>query len=191
MKNKNSPILNPYYVTGFSDGESCFHVSVGKSSKYKSGFYVNPGFKIGLHKKDQRLLELIQSFWGGIGNITKQKDNAVQYRVLSIKDLAVIINHFDQYPLISQKQTDYILFKQICELIKNKEHLTLEGFEKIVTLKASMNLGLSEVLKAAFPNTIAISNPKVITSKTRDPNGLAGYFWRVKGAFLLKFQKVV
>jgi hypothetical protein len=53
---------------------------IGKSSRYKSGLFVNPGFSIGLHKKDQALLELIQSTWGGVGKITKQ-------RVLSIKDL--------------------------------------------------------------------------------------------------------
>lgn len=38
--------LNPYYVSGFLDGESCFHLAIGKNSKYKSGYYVNPGFSI-------------------------------------------------------------------------------------------------------------------------------------------------
>jgi hypothetical protein len=31
------PQLNPYYVTGFSDGESSFIVSISKSNEYKSG----------------------------------------------------------------------------------------------------------------------------------------------------------
>ena len=32
-----------------------------------------------------------------------------------------------------------------------KEHLTNEGLLKIVAIKASMNLGLSDDLKVAFP----------------------------------------
>nr|YP_009568447.1 hypothetical protein [Drechslerella brochopaga]QBL02528.1 hypothetical protein [Drechslerella brochopaga] len=37
--------------------EACFHLSIGKNSKYKIGYYVNPGFSIGLHKKILSLLE--------------------------------------------------------------------------------------------------------------------------------------
>lgn len=33
----------------------------------------------------------------------------------------------------------------------SKEHLTCEGLQKILSLKASMNNGLPEKLKAAFP----------------------------------------
>ena len=37
------------------------------------------------------------------------------------------------------------------ELIERGEHLTLEGLRLIVALKASMNQGLSDELKLAFP----------------------------------------
>jgi len=86
MENVNNLTgLNPYFVTGFSDAEACFHLSIGKNSKYKSGYYVNPGYSIGLHKKDLSLLEKIQSYFGGIGNISKQKENSVQFRVFLSK----------------------------------------------------------------------------------------------------------
>ena len=58
------------------------------------------------------------------------KWDAVKYQVSSIKDLAVIIEHFDKYPLITQKWSDYELFKQAVELIKRKEHLRVEGFKQ-------------------------------------------------------------
>jgi hypothetical protein len=37
--------------------------------------------------------------------------------------------------------------------VLKKEHLTIEGLQKIINIKASMNLGLSgrSSLKAAFP----------------------------------------
>jgi len=82
----------------------------------------------------------------------------------------VIINHFDKYPLITQKRADYELFKQAVELMEQKEHLTPEGLAKIVALKASMNTGLSEELKAAFPEILPVSRPSVLNSKIKDPH---------------------
>jgi hypothetical protein len=73
----------------------------------------------------------------GVGNITKQGKDMIQYRVSSVKDLQVIIDHFDKYPLITQKLADYILFKQAFELVKRKEHITTIGLNQIVAIKAS------------------------------------------------------
>ena len=54
--------------------------------------------------------------------------------------------------------------------MKNKEHLTMEGLEKIVNLRASMNKGLSNELKVTFPNTIPVQRPLVTNQKIKDPN---------------------
>ena len=56
------------------------------------------------------------------------------YYVQSIKDLDVILNHFDKYPLITKKHADYLLFKMAIDLIKNKEHLNQEGLRKLIAL---------------------------------------------------------
>lgn len=74
----------------------------------------------------------------GVGEIFKSEQN-IRYVVSSLSDLAVIIDHFDKYPLITQKLADYLLFKKGVDLIKEKEHLTMEGLRKIVAIKASMN----------------------------------------------------
>ena len=54
--------LNPWWVTGFVDGEGCFTVSVIEYKKYKIGWTVKPSFKIGLHAKDKAVLEGIKNF---------------------------------------------------------------------------------------------------------------------------------
>jgi hypothetical protein len=41
------------------------------------------------------------------------------------------------------------------------EHLTKEGLEKIVCIKASMNKGLSEQLKTLFKSVIPVERPEV------------------------------
>lgn len=102
-----------------------------------------------MHENDRALLELIKTSLG-VGSITKQGPKSIQYRVTSIKDLKVIISHFDKYPLMTNKWADFELFKQAVELIERGEHLTTEGLKKLVSIKASMNRGLSDKLKTKF-----------------------------------------
>jgi hypothetical protein len=116
------------------------------------------------------VLELIKSYFGETGNILKQGKDSVQYRVASLKDLTnVIIPHFNKYPLITQKKADFILFKKVVDLMNNKEHLTLEGLQKIIAFKASLNLGLSDELKGAFPDIVPIERSLVQDQKILDP----------------------
>lgn len=102
-------------------------------------------FSIGLHEKDILLLYKLQSFFG-VGTIRRYKSKSmVNYTVASQKELIeVIIPHFLKYPLLTQKRADFLLFKSIVELMITKDHLTLEGLKKILSLKAVMNKGLSE-----------------------------------------------
>jgi len=147
FNNKNSYYLHSYYITGFIDGEGCFSISMYKDSRMYKGWQVKLIFSINLHSKDKKILEAIQRTLE-VGKIYKSGKDSVQYRVSYLKKfINIIINHLDKYPLITQKLADYILFKKYIELIKNKEHLILDGLLKIVNLKASLNLGLSEKIK--------------------------------------------
>ena len=81
--------------------------------------------------------------------------------VRSLIDLNLIVNHFERYPLLTKKREDFLLFAQIVSLMnKKKKHLTLSGLHEIISLKASMNLGLSTLLKDAFPDITPAIRPK-------------------------------
>ena len=54
--------------------------------------------------------------------------------------------------------------------MKAGQHLQTEGLQDIVNLRASINLGLSEDLKTAFPNTIPVIIP-CIPLTNLIPNG--------------------
>jgi hypothetical protein len=112
-----------------------------------------------MHEKDRVLIQSIQYFFGGIGYVSKVNNiSTVEFRVSTLKDLVdVILPHFDNYPLITKKHLDYLLFKQIVLLMLNKEHNILEGIQKIVNIRASLNTGLSKDLKEAFPLTIPVT----------------------------------
>ena len=151
--------LAPWFITGLFDAESSFVVTLLKNSKYKTGWNVQARVQIKMHEKDRALIQAIQYFLGGIGYVSKpNKASTVEFRVSTLKDLVnVILPHFDKYPLKTKKRTDYLLFKQIVKLMLNEEHRTLEGTQKIINIRASLNTGLSEDLKKAFPKWKAVS----------------------------------
>ena len=103
--------INAWFITGFADGESSFIISVVRSNKNKTGWSVKPKFQLALHNKDAGLLIEIQKYFG-VGRIYKNGADSYQFRVESIKELKILINHFDSYGLITQKWSDYQLFKQ-------------------------------------------------------------------------------
>lgn len=185
--NDQSNLLQPYFVTGFSDGEACFFIKISPANKMKTSWKVNLRFVITLHIKDISLLESILTFFG-VGYITKSETRSVvQYQVSSIKDFETIINHFDLYPLITQKWSDYKLFKQAFLLVKSKTHLNPEGLKQIVSIKASMNRGLSDGLKTDFPDTIPAPRPKVVDQTIHDPEWMTGFI-SAEGCFFVDIR---
>jgi hypothetical protein len=84
---EDSCTLDPYFVTGFADGEGTFSVSISptrlkKNSKFKTGWTsrVAPVFKISLHIRDLSLLKRYPKFLGGVGSISvSETSDVVQY----------------------------------------------------------------------------------------------------------------
>ena len=155
-------IVNPAVWSGLIDGEGSFSVIVDKNKVRKLGWRVQLKFQIGLHTKDFNLLCLLQQHLGGIGSIhSAQNRDIVNYSIDSIKDLNNLIFHLEKYPLLTQKAADFLLFKKAVELVNNKAHLTVEGIKKIVNIKASMNLGLSDMLISEFAKYIPVERPVI------------------------------
>jgi hypothetical protein len=205
--------LDPWFVTGFSDAEGCFMITIRENPGCNLGWAVVAAFQISLHVKDKAILNAIEAFFGGIGQ-NKQGKNKWTFVVSSLKDIQKIVEHFDTYPLITQKYGDYLLFREAVTLIQRKEHLTLdparpilknkkiiknnfstdaagsrsEGLEKIVAIKASMNLGLSKKLQEAFPNIYPKGRLLVHTPKIPNPFWIAG-FTSGEGCFFFNLGK--
>jgi len=122
-----------------------------------------------MHEKDMDLLIKLQNFFG-VGTITKHGPTAIQYKVTSIKDMLVIITHCTKFPLITHKSIDFLLFKNAYELVMAKLHLTGAGFKKILSIRASLNLGLTDKLKLAFPNVVPATIPTIENCNIQNPN---------------------
>lgn len=119
---------------------------MSKDETRKIGWRVELKFQLGLHTKDLNLLYQLQQYLGGIGTIyLAQNRERVSYSISSIENLNKLIIHFEKYPLLTQKAADLLLFKQALKLVNNRAHLTVEGLNELINIKASMNFGLSEM----------------------------------------------
>ena len=167
--------LSPWFITGFTDAEGCFSISIYKDPTRSIGWRVTAEFLIGIHKRDVELLNQIQDYLGGIGRIGKFAKDAYALRVNTIGQMVKVIHHFDKYPLISQKHADYLIWREIIMMMQRKEHITQEGLLSILRMRASLNLGLSEALKIAFPNIIPALRPIVVNIAIPHGEWLAGF----------------
>jgi hypothetical protein len=59
--------------------------------------------------------------------------------------------------------------------MEQKDHLTVEGLQNIVNIRASLNKGLTDVLMNNFPNTIPVVKPSVALPEIIDPHWLLGF----------------
>lgn len=61
------------------------------------------------------------------------------------------------------------MFSRVVGIMKSGDHLNLKGFQEIVNIRASLNLGLSDKLKAYFPETLPVVRPEFNIKSIPDP----------------------
>jgi hypothetical protein len=97
-------------------------------------------FKLAQHSRDKNLIESLKNYLE-CGNVY-YKTNHVEYDIFKFEDLInKIIPFFDKYNILGVKNKDYLDFKKVLELMKNKEHLTSEGINIIFKIINNMNKG--------------------------------------------------
>lgn len=175
--NKLIKQLEPWFVSGFADAEGCFLVLIRKSPKNKLGWQIETNFTINLHARDLDLLKLVQTYFGVVGRIGKERNGCCDFVIGSLDQIVTkVIPHFDKYPLKTNKYSDYIFFKEVVSMMQRGEHLTVEGLQKIVNIRASLNKGLSTSLVEAFPNNTPVLRPSLPVSNTKlHPQWVAGF----------------
>ena len=131
--------INPYWVSGFVDGEGTFYVGINKNDTMKLGFQVLPEFRIVQHKKDIQLLYELKKFFS-VGVVRINHDTRYELRIRSLDHInKFVIPHFDKYPLLTQKKFDFIKFRKIVSLMNQNRHLSVEGLKDIIFISAKMN----------------------------------------------------
>ena len=139
--NQQERLLDPWYVTGWFDGEGCFSVSVHPHPSTKFGWIVDPVIQTYQHKDSVEVLRKIQKFFG-CGRIRPKgvNSNVLTFSIESRKIIQEkVISHFLCYPLQTNKSKDFEIFRIIISAMDKKEHCTKQGFLYIVKLAFEMN----------------------------------------------------
>lgn len=145
MKNINTNIFNPAWVTGFIDGEGRFFVDLLKNTTMKLGIQVQLRFVITQHIRDQVMMHQFPLFFNA-GNVVADGPTKLQFRMRGFNDLEQhLFPLLDEYPLVTQKRLDAEAFRKVHALMKDKQHLTVNGLEEIRAIKSSMNRGRMDI----------------------------------------------
>ena len=133
------------WIAGFVDGEGTFSVSIFRNRKTSIGWQALPEFLVTQGQKSIGTLELMRDYFN-CGNIYVNRlrddhhESAARYCVRRFRELdRIIVPFFKIHPLRTAKSSDFESFRAIIDLMKNREHLTLEGLERIAAIGETMN----------------------------------------------------
>ena len=138
--------IDPWYISGFVDGEGTFHVSFAKRQDLPQQWAIIPEFHVSQHRDRASVLDEIQKYFdcGTIRDNHRGRANDVT-RVLVVRNrrdlLDKILPFFQRYPLRSQKQDDFRTFAEIVTAMERGNHRIPEGFRSIATKAFQMNGG--------------------------------------------------
>jgi LAGLIDADG endonuclease len=133
--------LEAEWVTGFVDGEGCFHVGINAHSDMRTGVQVLPDFTVVQHERDVQLLHALKSFFG-CGVVRRNHGDRMAYRVRDKEHLLThIVPFFLKHPLKSKKHLDFLKFRRILLMLEAGEHLDPAGIAEIRALAGQMNRG--------------------------------------------------
>lgn len=143
--NQQERLKTEGWISGYTDGEGCFTVSIVRNKRSRFGWQIFPEFVITQGEKSLESLEFVQK-WFGCGNIFVNKrydnhnENLYRYCVRSIKDLAEkVIPFFERNSLRTSKRKDFEKFCEIIHLMRYQKHFQKKGLIKIAKIAAEMN----------------------------------------------------
>jgi hypothetical protein len=134
--------LPPWFVTGLTEGEGCFCVSLALRAKMRTGLEVRPSYSLSLNEKDLGILEELREYFGCGWIRESRSDRTFKFEARSVRDLlGHVIPHFERFPLRGSKAKSFAGFSKICRMVEQGDHLGVEGLREIIALAYELNLG--------------------------------------------------
>ena len=133
--------LEAQWITGFVDGEGCFHVGISRHAEMSAGFQVLPEFTVVQHERDVQILHAFKAYFG-CGVVRKNHGDRMAYRVRGREHLLErVVPFFEKHPLKTKKRQDFLKFRKVLLLMEKGRHLSEEGVEEIRRIASQMNRG--------------------------------------------------
>ena len=118
------------WLSGFTDAEGCFNVTIGVRAAMALGFRVLLRFI--LDQNDKAALTFIQNLFGFGGvNFRSETSACWRYETSALKQIPVVINYFNKFPLKTKKSESFRKWCEVYSMMLEKKHLTAEGLNTI------------------------------------------------------------
>lgn len=127
--NRPNILFEDAWLSGFIDAEGSFHVYF-----YKRSYKVQIRFKVG-QKSDKELCRNIWSLFRGSKSASVQffkKHDFYEFRLDSIKGVALLFPYLEQFPLKTQKKESYKRWKIIHQKLVDKRHLQEQKRQELI-----------------------------------------------------------
>lgn len=145
IKLNNIPVsfnLKDSWLSGFTDAEGCFNISITANSRYTLGHVIKMRYI--LDQKDNVILDKIYQLFGfGKVKLKSGTNDVYRYTVTGFNVLNDVIAYFKVCPLQTKKALSFEKWLTIHKQVYNKLHLTHEGLLQIRTLQKQINLNNS------------------------------------------------
>ena len=130
-----------HWLSGFTTGDGCFLVLARLiQTIFGRPAYRRVQLRLEVTQKKRFLLDQISEAFGGNVHY-KPTTDSYSYHSSSIGVATKLVNYFDNYSLCGMKFVNYQKWRSVWTLMLSKQHLTDEGFAKIVEIRQNMNDG--------------------------------------------------
>jgi len=162
----SQPLSNDSWLSGFIDADGHFSIRVTQLG-------INPQKVECKFELEQRQLDISGESMFNIMSIigefllsqvkeTKSSTSNPKFRVrtLNLNANITLINYFTNYPLFSSKYLDFLVWKEVVDLIKIGDHKNENGRNKIRELKSTINDSRTIFLWDHLNQFYELTNPK-------------------------------
>ena len=130
--------LNDSWLVGFIDAEGCFYAGFSSNNNY---FQLT--FDLAQKGEDSKeiVLDMLPQLFK-VGKVSEHHyDSIWHYRVNGLNNSLALINCLESlnFTFLTKKATSYLLWKQICNSIVQKEHLDPVKRQNLVSLAKTVN----------------------------------------------------
>jgi hypothetical protein len=133
------PTLEDSWLSGFTDAEGCFNVSIRARINTITGYRVSLRFLLDKKNAESTLLNIKNLFNFGQVNLRGETNAVYRYSNDSIKGLLPVRDYFLAFSLKTKKKESFEHWLEVFTMVLNKEHLGIEGLDKIRVISKIIN----------------------------------------------------
>lgn len=134
--------INPNWITGFTDGDGCFYFKLSKT--------ILASYELTQNTHDYLLLNSIKNYFK-TGNISPNLKNIYcmknalnnksisRYYINTKEGINKVINHFNKYPLLTNKKISFEYWKILIDMKNNNKHKIKDSLNEMIDIKNKMN----------------------------------------------------